>query len=76
MRQHNRAVRVVGAGSVVICDVQDYAVVVGNPAHQIGWTCECSEDLPIKATATIGDACQCGECGAAFVREAVGLVRR
>jgi len=66
----------VGAGSVVIRDVQDYAVVVGNPAHQIGWICECSETLLIKATAAIGEACQCDECGAAFVREAVGLVRR
>jgi UDP-2-acetamido-3-amino-2,3-dideoxy-glucuronate N-acetyltransferase len=27
----------VGAGSVVIQDVPDYALVVGNPAKQIGW---------------------------------------
>ncbi len=27
----------VGAGSVVIRDVPDYALVVGNPAKQIGW---------------------------------------
>jgi UDP-2-acetamido-3-amino-2,3-dideoxy-glucuronate N-acetyltransferase len=27
----------VGAGSVVIRDVPDYALVVGNPARQIGW---------------------------------------
>jgi acetyltransferase-like isoleucine patch superfamily enzyme len=29
----------VGAGSVVIHDVEDYALVVGNPARQIGYVC-------------------------------------
>lgn len=65
----------VGAGSVVICDVEDYALVVGNPAHQIGWICECSEKLPLKTMAAIGDICRCAACGTAFVREATGLVR-
>ena len=27
----------IGAGSVVLQDVAPYALVVGNPAHQIGW---------------------------------------
>lgn len=27
----------VGAGAVVTCDVPDFALVVGNPAQQIGW---------------------------------------
>ena len=27
----------VGAGSVVVSDVRDFALVVGNPARQIGW---------------------------------------
>ena len=35
----------VGAGAVVNKDVKDYALVVGNPAHQIGWVCECGERL-------------------------------
>ncbi len=27
----------IGAGTVVISDVPDYALVVGNPARQVGW---------------------------------------
>jgi len=30
----------IGAGSVVTKDVPEYALVVGNPAKQIGWVCE------------------------------------
>lgn len=35
----------IGAGAVVNKNVPDYAIVVGNPARQIGWTCECGERL-------------------------------
>lgn len=35
----------VAAGSVVINDIPDYAIVVGNPARQIGWICECGQRL-------------------------------
>ncbi len=35
----------VGAGSVVIRDVPDYALVVGNPAKQIGWVGRLGERL-------------------------------
>ena len=35
----------IGAGSVVTKDVNNYAVVVGNPASQIGWVCECGVRL-------------------------------
>jgi acetyltransferase-like isoleucine patch superfamily enzyme len=44
----------VGAGSVVLEDVPAYGLVVGNPAHRVGWVCLCGERL--------GDslACPCG----------------
>jgi len=35
----------IGAGSVVTKDVNDYALVMGNPAKQAGWMCECGERL-------------------------------
>jgi acetyltransferase-like isoleucine patch superfamily enzyme len=35
----------IGAGSVVIKDVPNYALVVGNPAKQIGWVGESGERL-------------------------------
>ena len=38
----------IGAGAVVVKDVKDYALVVGNPARQIGWVCECGERMIFK----------------------------
>ncbi|GBC60449.1 oxidoreductase [Desulfonema ishimotonii] len=45
----------VGAGAVVNKNVPDYALVVGNPGHQIGWVCECGERL--------NDDLSCDDCG-------------
>ncbi len=35
----------IGSGSVVTKDVPAYALMVGNPAKQIGWVCECGQKL-------------------------------
>jgi UDP-2-acetamido-3-amino-2,3-dideoxy-glucuronate N-acetyltransferase len=35
----------VGAGAVVNKNIPDHGLVVGNPAKQIGWVCECGERL-------------------------------
>ena len=35
----------IGSGSVVTKDVPSRALVVGNPARQIGWVCECGFKL-------------------------------
>lgn len=35
----------IGAGSVVIRDIPDYALVVGNPSRQIGWMSEYGHKL-------------------------------
>lgn len=46
----------VGAGAVVVNDVPDHALVVGNPAKVIGWVCECGKRLPSP-----DQACECGK---------------
>ena len=35
----------IGSGAVVAKDVPDYALMVGVPAKQIGWVCECGRRL-------------------------------
>lgn len=55
----------VGAGSVVTADVKDYALVVGNPAKQIGWVCACG--------ARLTDALLCGSCGREYREAERGL---
>lgn len=34
-----------GSGSVITKDVPSHALVVGNPARQIGWVCRCGHKL-------------------------------
>lgn len=49
----------IGSGAVVTKDVPDYALMVGNPAKQIGWICECGERLEqINNTSFSCDGCQ------------------
>lgn len=48
----------VGSGSVVTKDVPSQALVVGNPAHQIGWVCKCGYKLD--------NNCKCNECGESY----------
>ncbi|GAB7022212.1 acyltransferase [Salidesulfovibrio brasiliensis] len=53
----------VSAGSVVIKNVEDYAIVAGNPARQIGWSCICGNQL--------NDIYECDSCG-----KSLGQLRR
>lgn len=51
----------IGAGSVVTKDVPAYALMVGNPAKQLGWLCRCGERLEQK-----GGAQTCPKCHSSF----------
>lgn len=45
----------VGAGAVVTKDIKPYALVVGNPAHQIGWMSRYGERLDLPLTVSKGE---------------------
>jgi UDP-2-acetamido-3-amino-2,3-dideoxy-glucuronate N-acetyltransferase len=42
-------------------DVQDFALVVGNPARRTGWMCRCGIKLPSS-----GDRLRCEACGSEY----------
>jgi len=47
----------VGAGAVVIDDVPDYALMVGNPAKIKGWMCRCGIRLHLDKGDAVCDVC-------------------
>jgi len=55
----------IGAASLVNKNVSDYALVVGNPAKQIGWACECGERL--------SDDLECLACGNQYQKSEEGI---
>jgi UDP-2-acetamido-3-amino-2,3-dideoxy-glucuronate N-acetyltransferase len=56
----------IGSGAVVTKDVPDYALMVGVPAKQIGWVCECGKRL--------GDDLRCG-CGRSYHKVNDNLIK-
>ncbi len=58
----------VGSGSVVTHDVADYALVVGNPARQIGYVCRCANRLQPTEQSVGGSRARyrCPDCGREF----------
>ena len=55
----------IGAGAVVNKNVPDHAIVVGNPARQIGWACDCGERMTQDL--------DCLACGKQFEKKGEGL---
>lgn len=48
----------VGAGSVVTRDVEEFSLVYGNPARFVGWVCICGDSLTIDESGSV--ECSCG----------------
>ena len=55
----------VGAGAVVTSNVPDHALMLGIPARQRGWACECGELLP--------EDLHCTKCGRKYIKGENGL---
>ncbi|MBW2031474.1 MAG: hypothetical protein JRJ31_20640 [Deltaproteobacteria bacterium] len=51
----------IGAGAVVIDDVPDYALMVGNPAKIKVWMCQCGIQLHFNE-----DKATCEACGSKY----------
>jgi len=60
----------IGSGAVVLKDVPDYALVVGNPAKQKGWMCACGIQLDFKK-----DEATCQGCGKTYEKVAKKRIR-
>ena len=51
----------IGAGTVVVKDVPDFALVVGNPGKIIGWMCVCGNRIDFKGENGPGVCLACGQ---------------
>lgn len=56
----------VAAGAVVVDNVKNHAMMVGVPARQTGWVCECGEKL--------GKDLYCKKCGRKYRTTPEGLI--
>ncbi len=61
----------IGMGSVVTEPVPNHALVVGNPARQIGWVCACGPRIQIEEGRGT-----CNHCGRSYAESSAGLVEQ
>jgi UDP-2-acetamido-3-amino-2,3-dideoxy-glucuronate N-acetyltransferase len=63
----------IGAGAVVTKNIPDFAVVVGNPSHHIGWISEAGEPLVFDGSHTA----RCAKTGQTYILDPIqNRVRR
>jgi UDP-2-acetamido-3-amino-2,3-dideoxy-glucuronate N-acetyltransferase len=58
----------IGAGAVVTSNVPSFALMIGVPARQVGWVCQCGVRLALS-----DHHARCSECGAEY-RETAGVL--
>jgi UDP-2-acetamido-3-amino-2,3-dideoxy-glucuronate N-acetyltransferase len=63
----------IGAGAVVLRTVPDFALMVGNPARQVGWMCRCARRLPPVSSSALEFSTTCRHCEAKFRNTPEGL---
>lgn len=63
----------IGAAAMVIRSVPELALVVGNPARQVGWMCLCANRLPLAVSGPMDESCTCPHCQQRFARTKDGL---
>lgn len=61
----------VGAGSTVVRDVPDFALVVGNPARRVGWVGRAGVPLSEESTGVW----VCPESGARYAIDSTGIMK-
>ena len=55
----------IGAGAVVLKDVADFALVVGNPGKIVGWMCVCGNRIEMNEEDGLGT---CRECQRRYLK--------
>lgn len=63
----------VGAGTVVITDIPDYGMVVGNPAKLIGFVCNCGERLDFTLSKSETGSTRCAACNLQYEKTFDGV---
>lgn len=58
----------IGSGAVVTSDVPAHALMIGVPARQRGWVCECGQVL--------SESLECRDCGRAYIAEGEELAEK
>lgn len=60
----------IGAGAVITKDVKPFALMVGNPARQMGWVCRCGIRLPLE------NPQKCVACDRSYVLDGDDLIEQ